>query len=151
MFNLKPKRKGRADISWPPTTKDWPNLERDEIPRPCRIESVSLVDLANYAIHYQNVFLSNVIDQFNEGVWILSLGYRLTVIFTKFYHGSALTRGHDTNLCREMIDEPTAKGGGYESFHKFAGNWFAHKLLQLQYKTYPYQRDRATIGIACST
>ena len=151
MFNLKPKRKGRADINWPPITKDWQSLERGEIPRPCRIESVSLVDLANYVVHYQNVFPNEVVDQFNDEAWVLSLGYRLTAIVTKFYNGSALARGRDNNLCREMVDELTAKGGGYEFFHKFAGNWFAHKLLQLRYKTHRYQRDRAARGIARST
>lgn len=151
MFNSKPKRKGRADINWPPITKNWPDLEKGEIPRPCRIESVSLVDLANYVVHYQNVFPSEVIDQFNDEAWILSLGYRLTSIVSKFYNGSALARRRDNNLCREMVDELTAKGGGYEFFRKFAGNWFAHKLLQLRYKTHRYQRDRAARGIARST
>ena len=49
-----------------------------------------------------------------------------------------------------MVDELTATGGGYEFFHKYAGNWFAHKLLQLRYKTHRYQRDSAARGIARS-
>ena len=151
MLNAKPKRKGRADINWPPITNDWPNLERGDIPRPPRIESVSVADLANYVVHYQEMFSDEVIDNFNDEAWILSLGYRLTAIVTKFYNGSALARGSDSRLCREMVDELTADGGGYEFFRKFAGNWFAYKLLQLRYKTHRYQRDRAARGIARST
>ena len=150
MFNLNLKKKGQADINWLLITEDWPNLGRSRIPHPCRIESVSLVDLANHVVHYQNIFPSEVINQCNDEAWVLSLGYPLMAIVTKFYNGSALARRRANNLCCEMVDELTAKGQGYEFFHKFAGNWVIHKLLQLRYKIHHHQSDSVARGISRS-
>ena len=71
-------------------------------------------------------------------------------IVTKFYNGSALARRRANNLCCEMVDELTAKGQGYEFFHKFAGNWVIHKLLQLRYKIHHHQSDSVARGISRS-
>ena len=75
---------------------------------------MSVVGSANNIVHYQNIFPRKVIDKFDDEAWVLLLSYRLTAIATKFYNTSALARGRDNNLCPEMVNKLTARGGSYE-------------------------------------
>lgn len=147
MFNLKPKRKSINDVNFPPLTTIFPDLVRDEIPRPERMpESVSILHLANYIVNYPTVFSPDVIEMVRDPEQMVKLNQRLKTIVTQCYNGSALTK-HDKNLNIYMADELAVDGGGYEFFLKFAGNWFARKLLQCRYKTFRYAHDRAARGI----
>ena len=147
MFNVKPKRKTLEGVEFPPVTKNYPSLIRGEIPRPERMpDSVSLVHLANYVFNYPQIFSPEEIDQFSNPSWVMMLNLRLTAIVTTCYNGSSLTK-KDRDLSRHMADELTMDGGGYTFFLKFAGNWFANKLLYCRYKTVRFTRDRAARGV----
>ncbi|KAF1361566.1 hypothetical protein EJ07DRAFT_176272 [Lizonia empirigonia] len=152
MFESRPKKKNQEEVDWPPVTLNWPRLEKGLIPRPRRMpDSLSLLHLANYVAHYRSMFPDSLIDSLDNHDWTLHFGYRTSAIVVTKYTGLALSRGINPDLAREMADELTAPGTGYEWFHSFAGNWFAYRYLQIQYKNYRYRVSCAAAGKPRST